>query len=105
MVTLLVKAVAAVNVDGLAGDEARRRARQVGDRLDDVLGPAAPPDGLPADDLFEQLAGGVLLPGALGLDEAGGHAVDGDAVRAGLAGQRAREAHDAGLARDVGRHL
>src|SRR5207247_4276927 len=70
--------------------------------LGDVLGLAPAGERLLGNDLVEE-AGFLSLEYAFGRDEARSHSVDRNAVGPCLAGERAREADDATLARDIGR--
>src|SRR4029453_6216767 len=98
--TALVEVLAAVDDDRLAGDEVRRRPREVDDGAGDVLRGLVALDRPRGDRDGTKLFDHVRMPlPALGHREAGGDAVDEHTVLAELTRERAGEGDDRALAR------
>src|SRR5215213_2453705 len=99
--SFLVHRPAAVDHDGLAGDEGGGVAGEEGDQVPDILRGAAALEGL----LFEDAAVERLLvrvdPLCVGREGAWGDSVDGDALGPDLAGERAGKADDPAFGGDV----
>src|SRR6266851_9687591 len=98
--------VAAVDRDGLAGDEIAVRRGEKYQRAEEVLRMLV---ALQRARLHGAVAGGahvarILAEHGVAQGEAGSESVDADAVRAELARERPRERHDAALAGDVVQH-
>ena len=97
-----IHVVAAVDVDGLAGDVGRLVGGEKEHEARHVLGRAQAADG----DLLGRALPLRLVPVAhqVGHDGVGRHRVAGDAVGAEVAGHRAGERHDGALGRPVDEH-
>src|SRR5438552_3923577 len=97
-----VEVLAAVDDDGLAGDEGRGWPGEVDDGADDVLRLLVALDRAGGDRDVTQLLDDLrVLFDSLGHGEAGSDAVDAHAVLAELLRERAGEGDDRSLARDV----